>query len=118
LVAVHGAFAATAYMLIAAALLLSPWMPQAFTELTHAGAATWIVVIVLGVFPAWIGFVTLNYALGQLGAARASNFLYLIPPVAIVLAALMTGEQPGLLTLFGGVLAIAGVALVNWRGRA
>nr|WP_231752938.1 EamA family transporter [Burkholderia sp. TSV86] len=51
-------------------------------------------------------------------SARAvANLLYLVPPVATGLAVALTGETPGWLTLAGGALAIAGVALVNTLGR-
>jgi uncharacterized membrane protein len=48
---------------------------------------------------------------------RASNFLYLIAPVATALAFLLTGEAPNAQTLVGGALSIAGVVIVNTRGR-
>ena len=79
---------------------------------------TWGAVVFLGIVPAAIGYATWTFALGQLGAGRGSNFLYLIPPVATAMAFVFTGEAPSTQTLIGGGLAIAGVALVNLKGRA
>ncbi|WP_225770376.1 DMT family transporter [Inquilinus sp. Marseille-Q2685] len=118
LVARHGALACTAWTLLAGALWLSPWLPDAAGELPQAGAATVATVIGLGVLPAAIGYATWTTALGHFGAARATNFLYLVPPVATAIAVPLLGETPGPQTLLGGAVAIAGVVLVNTRGRA
>lgn len=117
LVAKYGAMPCAAYTMLTGALLLSPWLPQAATTLTMASLATIGAVVALAVFPAALGYATWTFALGYFGAARASNFLYLIPPVATALAFLFTGEVPNSQTLSGGALAIAGVIIVNTRGR-
>jgi drug/metabolite transporter (DMT)-like permease len=117
LVARYGALACTAWTLLAGALWLSPWLPEAAGELPGAGMVTIATVIGLGVLPAAIGYATWTYALGHFGAARATNFLYLVAPVATAIA-LPLGEAPGPQTLLGGAVAIAGVVLVNTRGRA
>jgi drug/metabolite transporter (DMT)-like permease len=43
---------------------------------------------------------------------------YLVPAIAIALPVYLTGEHPALTTIAGGLMAIAGVAFVAWRGRA
>ena len=117
LVATYGALPCAAYTLLVGALVLSPWLPEAVRMLAGASAAAWIAVIALGVFPAALGYATWTYALGHFGAARAANFLYLIAPLALCISFFLTGEIPGTQTILGGLLAIAGVALVNTRGR-
>ena len=74
-------------------------------------------MLVLGVFPAALGYATWTFALGYFGAARAANFLYLTPIAATALSAWLTGERPGIAMLCGDLLAIAGVAFVALRGR-
>ncbi|MEM5454277.1 MULTISPECIES: DMT family transporter [unclassified Paraburkholderia] len=118
LIPVYGALTCTAYTLLAGALLLTPWLPGAVHSLDGAPRGTLQAVLVLGVFPATLGYATWTFALGHFGAARAANFLYLTPAVATVLSALLTGERPGLATLCGGLLAICGVVLVALRGRS
>ncbi|MFM0169963.1 DMT family transporter [Paraburkholderia sediminicola] len=118
LIPVYGALTCTAYTLLAGALLLTPWLPGALHSLVGAPHGTLQAVLVLGVFPAALGYATWTFALGHFGAARAANFLYLTPAVATALSALLTGERPGLATLCGGLLAIAGVVVVALRGRS
>lgn len=117
LVAKYGAMPCAAYTMLIGALLLSPWLPGAAATLTIASHTTIGAVVALAVFPAALGYATWTFALGYFGAARASNFLYLIAPVATALAFLFTGEIPNSQTLAGGALAIAGVIIVNTRGR-
>jgi drug/metabolite transporter (DMT)-like permease len=117
LIPVYGPLACTAYTLLAGALLLSPWLPGAIGSLSVAPAGTLRAVLILSIFPAAIGYATWTFALGYFGAARAANFLYLTPAVAMALSVVMTGEQPGIVTLLGGLMAIGGVIFVAWRGR-
>ena len=118
LIPVYGALTCTAYTLLAGAVLLALWLPGALSSLGSAPHGTLQAVLVLGVFPAALGYATWTFALGYFGAARAANFLYLTPAVATALSAVLTGERPGLATLCGGLLAIAGVVFVALRGRS
>ncbi len=119
LVPKYGALPSTAYTILAGALLLSPWMAPVASRFFSAGLEPSTIgsVVVLGVVPAALGYATWSVALGHFGAARASNFLYLVPPVAIGLASVLNSEYPAPATLVGGFITIAGVALVNLRGR-
>lgn len=115
----YGALASTAYTILAGAFMLGPWMGTG-AEVFVAPATkpqTVAAVIALAVLPAVLGYAASAYAPGHFGAARSATFLYLVPPVATVLAFALTGEQPGVTTIIGGLIAIAGVALVNRRGK-
>jgi drug/metabolite transporter (DMT)-like permease len=118
LVAKYGALPCAAFTILIGAILLSPWLPGAIGTLTTASHPTIAAVIGLAVFPAALGYATWTYALGYFGAARGSNFLYLIAPVATLLAYLFMNVVPGALTLIGGALSILGVIIVNTRGRS
>ncbi|MGI4812298.1 MAG: DMT family transporter [Janthinobacterium lividum] len=117
LIPMYGALTCTAYTLLTGALLLTPWLPSALGSLAGAPRATLPAVLVLGVFPAALGYATWTFALGYFGAARAANFLFLTPAVATALSTWLTGERPGIATLCGGLMAIAGVVFVALRGR-
>lgn len=117
LITQYGAKTCAASVITLGALCLSPWVPEAVTQ---AQAASWeglAAVVYLGIVPAAIGYATWGVAQAAFGAGRAANFLYLVPPVAVVLAFFTTAEIPGVLTLLGGTVAIAGVVVVNLRGR-
>ena len=115
----YGALACTAYTFIAGALLLTPWLPGAAASLAAAGSSSpaTYAVVALVLVPSIIGYASWTYALGTLGAARAANFLYLVPPVATGISYLLTGEIPRWSTLVGGLVAILGVAIVNLRPK-
>lgn len=120
LIPVYGPLACTAYTLLAGAVLLLPWLPGALRSLAAPGAlhAALPAVLVLGIFPAALGYASWTFALSHFGPARATHFLYLVPAAAMGLSIFMTGERPGLATLGGGLMAIVGVAAVALRGRS
>lgn len=119
LVARYGALTSTAYTIVAGTLMLSPWLVGGLSALVAPGTAqsTRFAVVALAFLPALLGYAAWAYALGQIGAARSAAFLYLVPPTATLLAYVITGEAPGVATVVGGLVALAGVALVNTRGR-
>ena len=116
LVRQYGAMHVASIMLISAAVTLSPWLPAAISEMRSASATTVSWVVFLGVFPTAVGQICWSYALGHFGAARAGNFLYLVAPLATLLAWFMYGEVASIYTIAGGILVLCGVILVNTRG--
>lgn len=50
-----------------------------------------------------------------LGPNRASIFLNLMPVVTVAIAAAFLGETPHLYHIAGGLMALAGVSLAQWR---
>jgi drug/metabolite transporter (DMT)-like permease len=113
----YGAFQFTAYAIWAGTLfmlVLLPGLPQAIRE---APTDATLAVIYLGVFPAALAYATWTYALSRAPASIISSTLYVVPVMAALVAWVWLNEVPGELSLVGGACALAGVILVNTKGR-
>ncbi|CAN7715364.1 DMT family transporter [Rhizobium sp. LjRoot98] len=117
LLARHNPLSVTAAVVLAGTVALCPWLPAGLEQLAAASQATVGAVVFLAVAPAAIGQSCWTYALKHFGAARAGQFLYLIPPCAMFFAWAGLGETPETRTLLGGALALGGVLAVNTLGR-
>ena len=62
-------------------------------------------------------FLFWSIGIKDIGAARGSVFLNLIPVFTAVIAAVALDERPGLAQLVGGLLVICGVTLASSKGR-
>jgi len=107
----------TAFTFFAGALGALPlgWhLPQALAAAPWSGIAA---LAWLGVAPTFIGYLAWNIALRRASASQVSSFIYFSAPLAVLIGMLWLHEQPGVLTLVGGVITLAGVVLANTRRR-
>ena len=93
------------------------FLPSLAHTVKQAPLEVTLAVVYLGVLPGALGFVIWTYALSRAPASIVASFLYLVPVFAIFIAWVWLGEIPLALSLVGGVLSLAGVVLVNTRGR-
>ncbi|MCP9971598.1 DMT family transporter [Actinomadura madurae] len=68
-------------------------------------------MVYLGVFPTAIAFTTWGYALARTSAGKMGATTYAAPALVVAMSWLFLGEVPGLITLAGGVLCLAGVGV-------
>lgn len=108
----------TAYTLWAGTMWMLPLFGGLPGEFAAApAAATWSVVY-LGVGPGALAYLTWTFALSRAPASRVTSFLYLSPALAILIAWFWLREWPSPLALLGGGLAILGVLVTQYAGRA
>ncbi|KQZ99533.1 hypothetical protein ASD64_14425 [Mesorhizobium sp. Root157] len=111
----HNPLGVAAWNMVLGALCLLPFLPNGVAEMQVADTAGLGAVIYLGIVPSLIAYAAWAIALSRLPAARATNFLYCVSPVATLIGFFWLGEVPTLLGIIGGVLALGGVAVVNLK---
>ena len=81
--------------------------------MTGYSSQSWIVFLATAVVSQIIGYMSISYALGHLPASIVSPTLIGQPIVTTILAIPLLGELPGSFQVIGGVVALAGIYLVN-----
>jgi len=82
-------------------------------EISQLSADGWLGVSFLGIFCSGLAYIAWYDALQALPAAQLGAFLYLEPPVAVIVAALILAESASLAALLGGAIILFGVWMVN-----
>ncbi|MHB9285892.1 DMT family transporter [Halobacteriales archaeon Cl-PHB] len=77
----------------------------------------WLLFLAMAVGPGIVGHTVVNWVLEELESAVVSVSLVAEPVGSTALAAVLLGEVPGWLTVAGGVVVLAGIALTA-RSRA
>ncbi|WP_242892154.1 DMT family transporter [Actinomadura litoris] len=93
------------------ALACLPFAGQLAGEAADASTGATLNVLYLGVFPTALAFTTWGYALARTSAGKMGATTYAAPALVVLMSWLFLGEVPGLLTLAGGVLCLAGVGV-------
>jgi drug/metabolite transporter (DMT)-like permease len=104
------------YTMVAGTIMTLPFVPSGWAELLDSSTAGWMAAIYLGLLPSALGFVLWGYVTARLPIAASTSLLYLVPPVAVLIAWLWLGEIPLAAELFGGLVVIAGVVVIAQGG--
>ncbi|MEU3747617.1 MULTISPECIES: DMT family transporter [Streptomyces] len=114
----HGsALQVTTFGCLVGAVACLPFAGQLVEEAGRAPLSATLNMVYLGVFPTALAFTTWAYALARTTAGRMGATTYAVPALVVLLAWLFLGELPGALTLAGGALCLAGVAVSRSRPR-
>jgi drug/metabolite transporter (DMT)-like permease len=103
----------TCYAVFIGTIPLLLYAPGLAESASRAPIAVILGLIYLGALPIAVAYATWGYVLSQMPASRAASFLYLIPIVATITAWVFLKEVPPVMSLVGGALVLAGVAIVN-----
>lgn len=95
------------------ALVCLPYAPQLVREWRVAPGSGIGWLLFLGMLPTSIAFTTWAYALARGSAGRLVATAYLIPPITIVMSALILGEAPSAMAVVGGALCLVGVVIAR-----
>ncbi|QMU98645.1 DMT family transporter [Microbacterium esteraromaticum] len=105
------------YAMLAGTVMTLPLVPFDLDGLFGAGLAPWLSAIYLGLLPSAAGFVLWAYAVARMPVAVSTSLLYLVPPVAVLIAWVWLGELPIPLELLGGAVVIIGVVITSQGPR-
>ncbi len=107
----------TTYTMLAGTLFLLVYLPGIIEEIQTASLDATLTVGYLGIFPTALAYVLWSYALSRASVSTVTSGLNLLPVITLVIAWLWIGEIPQALAIVGGVLTLAGVILLNSRGK-
>jgi drug/metabolite transporter (DMT)-like permease len=106
-VTTFGCFAGTAACL--------PFAGQLVSQLGSAPVSDTLNVVYLGLFPTMLGFTTWAYALARTPSGKMGATTYAVPGLVVLMSWLILGQVPRWLTIAGGALCLAGVAVSRSR---
>jgi len=89
--------------------------PGLLADLATAPAGATAGLVYLGLVPTALAFSTWAYALARMDAGRLGVTTYVVPPITIVMSAVLLGELPPVLALVGGAVCLVGVGLSRRR---
>jgi drug/metabolite transporter (DMT)-like permease len=102
----------TAVTVWAGTATLMVFAPDLWAAAHAAPLAATLTLLYLGLLPGVVGALCFAYVLARVPASRAAPLLYAVPPFTLVLGWLLLGETATATAIAGGIVALAGVALV------
>ncbi|MEA4933306.1 MAG: DMT family transporter [Lawsonibacter sp.] len=106
----YSSLQASAFSILAGALLLLPFSPRGLADLLHASAAGIISMVVLGIFSSAVAYVSWAKAFSIApSTSSVSNYMFLAPFLATLLGFFISGELPTGRTLVGGAIILTGM---------
>ncbi|WP_037805585.1 DMT family transporter [Streptomyces sp. NRRL F-2580] len=108
----------TAFSCLTGAAVCLPFAGQLASELPHAPLSATLNMVYLGAVPTALAFTTWTYALARMPAGKLGATTYAVPAIVVLLSWAFLGEVPAWLSLLGGLLCLAGVAVSRYGPRS
>lgn len=109
----YSAIKVISWVIWGGALFLLAYFPDLIQELQKASYQGTAVVVYLGVFPGAVAYSAWTYVLKKIPAAKASISLYTLPFASTILGFIVLEEQPSLISLTGGGVALLGALIAH-----
>ena len=97
------------YTIWAGTLLLGVYAPGLAAQVSAAPVRVNLAVLVLGVFPSALAYLLWAYVLAHTEVSRSVCVMYLVPPVAMLMAAVLLGSHVSGGVLFGMAIVLGSV---------
>lgn len=94
-------------------VILAAFTESFMASVVSADMVSWVNLIALGILPTGLAVIWYFGLVSNLGAARASALLYLVPVFGVVQSRVLLGEHIGPGLLLGGATSLLGVALAQ-----
>ncbi|MBL1097510.1 DMT family transporter [Streptomyces coffeae] len=112
-----GALQVTTFGCLIGTVACLPFTGALVSEAADAPLSATLNVVYLGLFPTALAFTTWAFALARTTAGKMGSTTYVVPALVVLMSWLFLDEVPGLLTLAGGALCLAGVGVSRRRPR-
>lgn len=111
----YASLTTTAGMTVAGTLglMLVSLVSEDWSTVARLSSTQWGSIVYLALVCSVMAYFFYNYALSKIEAAKATVWIYLEPPVAIVLGALLLGEIVAFQTVVGGLIILASLYLTH-----
>ncbi len=86
------------------------------SDIAHLDSWQWLAVLYLAVVCSVVAYFCYNRALVTIEAGRASSWVYLEPPAALLFGAVLLGEQVAVGAVGGGLIIAASIWIIS-RGK-
>jgi len=99
-------------------ILLLMFLPNAAGEIRTAPAIVIIHVLILGIFPSSIAYISWSHALSLVkNASSVTNYMFITPFLATIFGIIFVGEIPDSATIYGGMIIIFGLLIFNFSDK-
>lgn len=111
----YGAPTATAWSAVVGLVAIAPWAGPAVLDQDWAGLSLggWAALVYASALSMLVAYSAWAWAIARRGVGRTAPYLFLVPIVTGLLAAIFLDESFGALKLGGGMLVLLGVGLVR-----